>query len=126
MGERLTRRIRLVLPAILCGSLASGCGGSGGPTLLFVGDIMPGRAVESVARARGDWLFPFRRLAPRIQAADLAFANLECVVATGGGPVQFRADPAALGGLRDAGFDIISLANNHTADAGLNALAEMA
>src|SRR5262249_20116660 len=117
MQGGLTRRIGRILACVVVGLSAPGCGGSSGPTLLFVGGIMPGRAAESAARARADWLFPFRRVAPRIRAADLAFGNVECVVATGGDTVQFRADPATLAGLRDAGFDIVSLANNHTADA---------
>src|SRR5262249_50747792 len=86
---------------------------------------MLGRTVGRTASSRGDWTFPFRRLEAQLRAADVAFGNLECVAAKGA-TTQFVADPQALDGLRDAGFDVISLANNHTADAALEALAEPA
>ena len=118
------RRLRAV--CLLSCTIATGCRADTAVSLVFVGDMMLGRAVEAAARSRGDWAFPFRRVAPRMKAADIAFGNLECVAATSGPPTRFRADPRTLGGLRDAGFDVVSLANNHTADAGLDALAEMA
>jgi poly-gamma-glutamate synthesis protein (capsule biosynthesis protein) len=111
---------------LLSGLTALGCGPEAGAKLVFAGDMMLGRAVERTASARGDWAFPFRHVAGRLRAADVAFGNLECVAATGGADARFRADPRVLGGLRDAGFDVISLANNHSADAGLDVLAEMA
>jgi poly-gamma-glutamate capsule biosynthesis protein CapA/YwtB (metallophosphatase superfamily) len=86
---------------------------------------MLGRRVETMARARGDWGFPFRRVATRLRDADVAFANLECIGTTVGGPSTFKADPRALDGLREAGIDVVSVANNHTMDAGPEALAEM-
>jgi poly-gamma-glutamate synthesis protein (capsule biosynthesis protein) len=85
-----------------------------------------GREVEKTASSHGDWAFPFRRVEARLRAADVAFGNLECVATGSGRATTFSADPRTLVGLREAGFDVISLANNHTADAGLAALAEMA
>jgi poly-gamma-glutamate synthesis protein (capsule biosynthesis protein) len=105
--------------------LTSACRTDPLTTLIFAGDMMLGRAVESAASSRGDWAFPFRRVEPRLRAADVAFGNLECVAAAGA-TTEFSADPRALSGLRDAGFDVVSLANNHTADDGLEALAETA
>ena len=124
MPHRLTRRATPLLPLLAC-LLASGCAPDSGNTLIFAGDMMLGRTVGSTASSRGDWAFPFRRVEARLRAADLAFGNLECVAAAGT-TTQFSADPQALEGLRDAGFDVVSLANNHSADAGLEALAEMA
>ncbi len=123
MRRRLIRRTAGLL---LSGLTALGCRPEGAAKLLFAGDMMLGRAVERTANARGDWAFPFRHVAGRLRAADVAFGNLECVAATGGADAPFRADPRVLGGLREAGFDVISLANNHSADAGLDALADMA
>jgi poly-gamma-glutamate synthesis protein (capsule biosynthesis protein) len=111
---------------LLSCTIATGCRPDAQVSLIFAGDMMLGRAVEAAASARGDWALPFRRVAPRLQAADVAFGNLECVAATSGPPTTFRADPRTLEGLREAGFDVVSLANNHAADAGIEALAEMA
>jgi poly-gamma-glutamate synthesis protein (capsule biosynthesis protein) len=125
MASPLTRRAETLLMVALV-SLGWGCRSESPTTLLFAGDMMLGRAVERVARSHDDWAFPFRLVERRLHAADVVFGNLESVAATAGGPVMFRADPRSLEGLRDAGFDVISLANNHTADAGLEALAEAA
>lgn len=123
------RRLPTGVLCVLACMTVLGCRSSAGITLLFAGDIMLGRAVESAASSRRDWTFPFRRVATRLQAADVAFGNLECVAATAAADAahaMFPADPRSLEGLREAGFDVMSLANNHTADAGLGALAEMA
>ena len=125
MASHLTRRARTLLLLILA-SFEWGCRTESRTTLLFAGDMMLGRSVERAATSRGDWAFPFRLVERRLRAADVVFGNLETVAAGSGGPVLFRADPRALEGLRDVGFDVVSLANNHTADAGLEALAETA
>ncbi|KAF1024129.1 MAG: Capsule biosynthesis protein CapA [Paracidovorax wautersii] len=70
---------------------------------------------------------------PALHAADLAIANLECVVATSGetgvdkgeqGPFYYRARPQMLRVLLDAGIGMVSVANNHAGDYGPAALAE--
>ncbi len=95
-------------------------------TTLWAGDIMLGRRVgEGIARA-GDPGLPFRRTAGRLAAADLTVGNLECTLSRAGPPTQggdsFAADPAVLGALRGAGFDVLTLANNHLGDFGPEAL----
>lgn len=96
-------------------------------TLLFAGDIMLDRGVAwQIQRHSNDWLFPFRKIAPLIQSADIAFANLESQISNKGQNVgsmySFRANPEALQGLSFAGFDILSVANNHSLDWTMNAL----
>ena len=95
-------------------------------TVLLVGDIMLGRAVGALSRAAGDVAAPLRPLQRRLAAADLTVGNLESTLSMAGPPRQgddsFAADPGVLTGLRDAGFDVLSLANNHTGDFGLPAL----
>ena len=54
-------------------------------------------------------------------------ANLECPLTIDGTPhptksVVFKADPSSIQGLIYAGIDIVSLANNHTIDYGLEGL----
>lgn len=93
-------------------------------TLSIVGDVMLGRRV---AQASGD--DPIRTLrptAPRLASADITVGNLESTlsddgVATQGGD-SFHADPDILEGLELAGFDVVSLANNHLGDYGQRAL----
>lgn len=65
-----------------------------------------------------------------IQSADLAFANLEVLLhtyeegypATHSGGTWMAADPSMAGELVWAGFDMVSLANNHTMDYGAGGL----
>jgi poly-gamma-glutamate capsule biosynthesis protein CapA/YwtB (metallophosphatase superfamily) len=91
-------------------------------TLVFVGDIMLSRSVGELMAARQDWLWPFRRIASVTAGADLAFANLESVISDQGTQLGcgycFRADPRAIAGLASAGFDVLSVANNHAWDYG--------
>jgi poly-gamma-glutamate synthesis protein (capsule biosynthesis protein) len=123
--RRVGYRALTVLGLWLTCAASAGCGRADTTTLLFVGDMMLGRHVERLARERQDWVFPFRRIVDRVRGATIAFGNLECIAAEGGAPTPFRADPRVLEGLRDAGFDVVSVANNHAMDAGPEALDRM-
>ncbi|RJQ36183.1 CapA family protein [Candidatus Parcubacteria bacterium] len=94
-------------------------------TLLFVGDIMLDRGIDAIMRRRDDWIFPFRRMQPLLREADLLIGNLEGPISDQGTNVgsiySFRADPRAIEGLVAAGFDILSVANNHIWDYGPDA-----
>jgi poly-gamma-glutamate capsule biosynthesis protein CapA/YwtB (metallophosphatase superfamily) len=67
-------------------------------------------------------------VAPTLSAADVAFGNLECVLVDGGEPAKKCSNPSACylfrsptryaAYFRDAGFDVLSLANNHARDFG--------
>ncbi len=62
-----------------------------------------------------------------VREADITFGNLECPLSTVGphSPSEhllFRADPRSVQVLLDGGFDIVSLANNHTLNAGTDGL----
>lgn len=62
-----------------------------------------------------------------LSQADLAVANLETAVTTGGVPAPgkafvFRASSSAFSALRAAGIDVVSMANNHGMDYGLEGL----
>jgi poly-gamma-glutamate capsule biosynthesis protein CapA/YwtB (metallophosphatase superfamily) len=97
-------------------------------TLLFVGDVMLSRGVGARMASKGDWTFPFLRIADTLRAADLTFGNLECPVSDVGRNrhhlYSFRADPKAIDGLTFAGFDVMSVANNHLYDWGPKALVD--
>jgi poly-gamma-glutamate capsule biosynthesis protein CapA/YwtB (metallophosphatase superfamily) len=91
-------------------------------TVTVVGDIMLGRRVGEAAAAAGDPGAPLRPMERRLAQADLTVGNMESTLSTAGAPRQggdsFAADPAVLPSLTDAGFDLLSLANNHTGDFG--------
>lgn len=89
--------------------------------ILAVGDVMPSRWVEKRLRAHG-YGYAFASTSEILRAGQIAFGNLESPLAPGE-PVEafqmvFRGDPAFAGALADAGFDIVSLANNHAGDQG--------
>jgi len=86
-----------------------------------VGDIMMGRDVGDLLAAHGDLGAPLRPLQRRLARADLTIGNLESTLSSDGVPQQddsFVADPDVLHPLHGAGFDVLSLANNHTGDFG--------
>jgi poly-gamma-glutamate synthesis protein (capsule biosynthesis protein) len=91
-------------------------------TLFFAGDVMLSRNVGSQIAAAKDPDLPFRNVQADIQAASLSFANLESPFYNQGPRVtaglKFKAEPDTVQGLLDAGFDILSTANNHTFDQG--------
>lgn len=99
--------------------------------ILMVGDVMLGRLVnQSLKNAAphsvwGDTLSLFR-------TADLRVCNLECVLSDWGEPwsathkvFHFRSDAKNAAVLREAGLDVISIANNHVLDYGYEALHRM-
>jgi len=93
-------------------------------TLTIVGDVMLGRRVGRAIA--DDPRAPFRPLAARLSRADVTVGNLESTLSTDGPPTQggdsFGASPGVVRGLRSAGFDAVSLANNHVGDYGDRAL----
>jgi poly-gamma-glutamate synthesis protein (capsule biosynthesis protein) len=95
-------------------------------TLLFTGDVMLSRAVGSRMAAQKDWSLPFNLIVDTLRSADLRYCNLECPVSDRGRNLHhlysFRADPRSIEGLKAAGFDVVSQANNHTYDWGPEAL----
>lgn len=88
-------------------------------TFMAVGDVLLDRGIaDRIARHGMDW--PFEGVGEALRSADLAFCNLECPLSETGikinKPYCFRAHPSTVKCLVDAGFDIVSLANNHSMD----------
>ena len=90
-------------------------------TLLFVGDLMQHQAqIDTALRPDSsyDYRHCFSLVGEHISQADIAIGNLE--VTLGGKPYrgypQFSAPDEWLLALRDAGFDILATANNHSLD----------
>ena len=97
-------------------------------TIAITGDIMLGRSVNDQLLATHD-RYPFNDTADYLRGFDITVGNLECVVSTLGRPepkqFTFEANPAGFSRLVAAGFDIVSLANNHSGDYGKNAFMDM-
>lgn len=95
--------------------------------LAAVGDLMLARTVGEMLEA-GDLEYPFENVAVQLQEADITIGNLESALGTGGAPEDkgytFRAPPQAAPALASAGFDLLSLANNHAMDYGHRLLVE--
>jgi poly-gamma-glutamate capsule biosynthesis protein CapA/YwtB (metallophosphatase superfamily) len=88
--------------------------------LAAVGDVMLARKVDRLMRSGGDD-YPFAKLGQELQEADLAFANLESPLSARGEPMPgkgicFRGRPEMVARLAQAGFDVVSIANNHALD----------
>ena len=87
-------------------------------------------AVGDVFFNRGEPATAVEAVADRFAEADLRVGNLEAPVSDRGETGSFaggdalRADPNAMAGLTAAGFDLLSLANNHAMDYGPDALVD--
>lgn len=93
--------------------------------IAMVGDVSLGREVAQALE--GDWEAAFSEVQPWLAGADLTFANLESPLTTAPqvrGRYDLRAPLEAVAALRAAGFDVVSLANNHALDAGKVGLRE--
>lgn len=93
--------------------------------MVFVGDVMLSRKIGQLIAEKEDSLFPFASTTELLSSADIAFANLENPVSTGGirsGSIYSpRADPGVLERVKRAGFKAVSIANNHIWDYGRQA-----
>lgn len=97
-------------------------------TVSAVGDMIFDRAVKDLIARKGGTA-PFADVALRLAAADVTVGNLESPLSSAGSQepsksVTFRGAPKGIEGLQAAGFDFVSLANNHALDYGKAALAD--
>jgi gamma-polyglutamate biosynthesis protein CapA len=100
-------------------------------TMAFAGDVMLSRGVGNMIQSagKGDYTWPWLKVANDLRQADITFVNLESQISDKGRPAWarlagpwFEADPQAVEGLRYAGVDIVSVANNHCFDYGADSL----
>jgi poly-gamma-glutamate capsule biosynthesis protein CapA/YwtB (metallophosphatase superfamily) len=99
-----------------------------GLTLAAVGDIMPGTDFPENTLPDDDGLSFFDAVTPLLSTPDVTFGNFEGVLLDGGEPVKqctnkkvcflFRTPSRYARYLKLAGFDVMSLANNHARDFG--------
>lgn len=85
----------------------------------FVGDMMMDWSVKTAMKKKGV-IFPFQYVAPELKKSHLTVANLETAITTRNSPYpktyNFKSDPTSISGLKNAGIDLVSLANNHAMD----------
>jgi len=98
-------------------------------SLIFVGDMMFDRGVEYYSEQNDNIYYPLEKVSDFLKTADITFGNLE-------GPIvkypknflskslKFAFSTSTLKVLASAGFDILSLANNHTLNMGSTGLIE--
>lgn len=93
--------------------------------LMAVGDIMLGRTVGTQLQAKGPEIV-FAGVQAALDSADILVGNLECALTTSSErqpkSYTFAAAPEAAKALALAGFDVLSLANNHAMDFGSQGL----
>jgi len=97
-------------------------------SIASVGDMMIGTDYPRNHLPDDDGVSFLANVAPILSAADIAFGNLEGVLVDGGEPGKkcsnpnacylFRSPTRYAQHYRDAGFDVLSLANNHARDFG--------
>jgi len=89
-------------------------------TILAVGDVMLGRMVNKTSVQQDDFTWPFQSTSDILSAGDLTLANLEAPLVPDcdlkGIGMRLCGDVRAVEGLTLAGFDVLSLANNHALD----------
>jgi hypothetical protein len=89
--------------------------------LVAVGDIMLDRSLGGALKSN-NLEYPFLGVAEQLRSADITIGNVESSLGDIGEPASktytFRAPPQAAPALALAGFDVVSLANNHGMDYG--------
>jgi len=91
-------------------------------SLVAVGDISFSRGVERMVKKQKDLNYPFLKIRDYLKSADLVFGNLETPITEGPEipdfEMVFRSNPGTEQTLKQAGFSVLSLANNHTPNFG--------
>ncbi len=96
-------------------------------SMVFVGNIMLDRGVEWATKkyGKGDFEFPFLKIADDLKRADVLFGNLEGPISDKGKEIgnlhSFRMSTSSAEALSNAGFNVLSIANNHIGDWGREA-----
>lgn len=97
-------------------------------TLIATGDIIPARSVNYEVLQHKDFKWPYLNTYKVTQDADITFSNLEspqiknCPITNEG--MIFCGDKRNIVGLKFAGIDVVSLANNHAGNHGEDGVLE--
>jgi len=90
--------------------------------MAIVGDMIPGRNANIHIRRYGEPTFPFTKVREFLKSFDITVGNWEIIVSDTIPPpededpfaLDFVCGSAVLEGLKQSGFDAVSLANNHS------------
>jgi len=97
-------------------------------SIIFTGDVMLGRSVNTIIQKFQDPIWPFKNIATLLSEADITVINLESPFIDGCQPTDtgmiFCADPTSVKGLVHSGVDFASLANNHSGNYGQKGIEE--
>lgn len=113
----------MVAAAVLLNSAPSNAGEI---VLNAVGDVMLAGSGAPTFRKKG-YDYPFAAAATELRRGDIAVCNLEAPISKGGREFKgkkfrFRSLPQTAPALMNAGFRVVTLANNHMMDFGASAL----
>lgn len=95
-------------------------------TIVAVGDLMMSSWVIDVVKEKGVD-FPFDSTRSLLKSADITIANLEAPLTKAGTSYEdktftFKVPPTFIDGIKRSGIDIVTLANNHILDFGVQGL----
>lgn len=101
-------------------------------SIVVVGDVMLANWMEALLVTKtlfaGDIEYPFGSTATILRSAGICAGNLENPIVRGSSHsmlgLEFGGDPSVLDRMAAAGFDIVSLANNHALNKGARGLEE--
>lgn len=127
----------ILLPVIALFMIA-GCAGvpqkvqqDGSFEIALAGDIMPGRRMKALIEEKGIE-YIFRDAVPALQGCGIVFGNLETPLVrdnngeelkkNGKKQIHLISEEKVADGLKYAGFNVVSLANNHSLDYGQNGI----
>jgi len=111
----------LALPAMLALAVCASASTAGSALISVAGDILLDRGVAVRMEAEGPE-YPYEMVRGIFSDDDITLANLECPLTDVFDPslkrrdLVFRAAPQNARFLKEAGFDILNLANNHSMD----------
>ncbi|AWX57084.1 CapA family protein [Brevibacillus brevis] len=94
--------------------------------LTFVGDIMMSGNVEKTLLANS-YDYPYKHVSSLFLQDDITIANLETPITETGVAAQnkayvYKSSPLAVPAMKNAGIDVVNLANNHSMDQGVPGL----
>jgi poly-gamma-glutamate capsule biosynthesis protein CapA/YwtB (metallophosphatase superfamily) len=97
--------------------------------ILGMGSMIPARTVDKVMRTKNDYLWPFREVKPFLDKYDAQVSGFEAgIKGQGNGATcalncfDFIANEKFIEGVKYSGIDLVTLATNHTMNAGLEGM----
>jgi poly-gamma-glutamate capsule biosynthesis protein CapA/YwtB (metallophosphatase superfamily) len=93
-------------------------------SLMFTGDINPGRCIARASLTARDFTYPFQFVAEKLRSADITIGSLDGTISNQSIPMPCPDSLNLIGpsrmveGLQFAGFDVISIATNHIKNCG--------